>query len=435
MPHWLPPSLVRRPPPLPPVDWPQPSTEVHGLLDGIPEYLRQQEEQSALRGGILPNPPKEQPTLGTEYSLLGDIPKLLGREPRRPQWREPRAMTLEYVPQPGDPLIVPPVYRPDQDPAQLVLTGEFAPDALMPAALGATRGPLSNPVAGVSPSYPVQWPGVPDPQVPAMPPSPPVEHLDSAKYWGAAPIAPNVNDQLPGFGTYVAPVPPAPDWGLLPRPASSPSQEIPPSPPVEHLDSAQYWGVAPLTSSTNDQPPGFGTYVTPVPPSPDWESVPTNGNDKGAGTEIGPVTALLTGIAHGANANLGDKVAGVIAAGGANTPAGAIRNALPIGAAITALIGLARLGYEQQTGEGEVTRAYEQGRDAFQQQLNTAREQYPGTTRAGNALGASLPTTRALQLPNGTGGAGAMGKFSDLAGDRRRAKSAGWPSATGPSSD
>jgi hypothetical protein len=76
-----------------------------------------------------------------------------------------------------------------------------------------------------------------------MPSAPVVEHIDSAKYWGAAPIAHSKDDQLPGFGTYV---PPVLDWGLLPTPADiarlserGRHEDIVETPPIDEAAEAQ----------------------------------------------------------------------------------------------------------------------------------------------------------------------------------------------------
>jgi hypothetical protein len=48
------------------------------------------------------------------------------------------------------------------------------------------------------------------------------------------------------------------------------------APPVEHVDSANYWGAAPAPSGTSAGPmPGSDYYLSPVPRASDWDAIPT----------------------------------------------------------------------------------------------------------------------------------------------------------------
>ena len=108
---------------------------------------------------------------------------------------------------------------------------------------------------------------------PTFPPALPLEHLDSGKYW---PVAPSIaTAQPPAHGFYFSPVPQAPSWDSVPTYSHQPSLAswATAAPPLEHLNSGKYWPVAP--SIANDQPPAHGFYFSPVPQAPSWDQVPT----------------------------------------------------------------------------------------------------------------------------------------------------------------
>ena len=46
------------------------------------------------------------------------------------------------------------------------------------------------------------------------------------------------------------------------------------APPVEYLDSARYWGNAPTPSAAHTRPPINDFYLSPVPQAPNWDEVP-----------------------------------------------------------------------------------------------------------------------------------------------------------------
>ncbi len=175
-------------------------------------------------------------------------------------------------------------------------------------------------------------PSSPDEQAPA--PAGP-QHLDSAKYWGALPMPSGESAPPPVGSFHLLPVPRPSSWDpvpkhvttsagqLFPGPSSpspsaaptaatdpaedSPADEaalaqdareaasarlarrerpaaaverfglrppvLPPAPPVQHLDSASYWGAAPAPSGRSDQPSADGFYLSPLPRAPNWEQV------------------------------------------------------------------------------------------------------------------------------------------------------------------
>ena len=129
--------------------------------------------------------------------------------------------------------------------------------------------------------------------------------------------------------------------------------------------------------------------VTPEQPKP----------AEGAGSsqgDVGRFTALLRGASSGATFNFADELAGIL-----NSPDYMAGRQGEMAGPLQAIGGLAKLGYETLTGSpGEATKAYEQARDAARQELKTAKEQYPGTTLAGELAGAvavPLPGVAALR--------------------------------------
>jgi hypothetical protein len=67
---------------------------------------------------------------------------------------------------------------------------------------------------------------------------------------------------------------PTPDPSTLPTPSAFPPI-FPSTPPLPHLDSAKYWGTASAPSGTSAPPPAHGFYLSPMPPAPNWDQVPT----------------------------------------------------------------------------------------------------------------------------------------------------------------
>ena len=68
---------------------------------------------------------------------------------------------------------------------------------------------------------------------------------------------------------------------MLPIPPVFPST-FPPIPPLAHLDSAKYWGAAPAPSGASEPPPANRFYLSPVPQAPSWDQTPTRAADSTA---------------------------------------------------------------------------------------------------------------------------------------------------------
>lgn len=138
--------------------------------------------------------------------------------------------------------------------------------------------------------------------------------------------------------------------------------------------------------------------------------------------DIGRGTALATGISHGATANFADELAGTKAAGDVSGPVSTLTSGMPFGQLAPHILGLARLGYEQLTGQaGDAMTAYEKARNAERERHKTAKEQYPGTTMAGEMTGAlAMPGGAMMQagtLPARIGRGAAVGAgFGALSG-------------------
>jgi hypothetical protein len=133
------------------------------------------------------------------------------------------------------------------------------------------------------------------------------------------------------------------------------------------------------------------------------------GRSREAPPDIGYLGAAGAGLRSGAMLGFPDELAGLQAAsGGVPDFAG-----LPTGK----LVALARLGYEALAGRGQATEAYEQARDQERQALATAREQYPGTTLAGElAGGVATPIPGMAALRTAGMGARALGSAAAGAG-------------------
>jgi hypothetical protein len=52
--------------------------------------------------------------------------------------------------------------------------------------------------------------------------------------------------------------------------------------PLEHLESAQYWGAGSTPQGASGERPASGFYLSPVPPAPDWDSMSTDPADGAA---------------------------------------------------------------------------------------------------------------------------------------------------------
>jgi hypothetical protein len=53
-------------------------------------------------------------------------------------------------------------------------------------------------------------------------------------------------------------------------------------PPIEHLDSTRYWGAASMPSrESSEQPPSIDHYLSPVPRAPDWDAIAPGENAGG----------------------------------------------------------------------------------------------------------------------------------------------------------
>lgn len=125
------------------------------------------------------------------------------------------------------------------------------------------------------------------------------------------------------------------------------------------------------------------------------------GRSREPAPDMGRLSALGAGARSGAMFGFPDELAGLQAAsGGVPDFAG-----LPTGK----LVALARLGYEALAGRGKATEAYETARDTERQALETAREQYPGTTLTGELLGGvAVPIPGAAAVR----GAGMLGRMA-----------------------
>lgn len=113
--------------------------------------------------------------------------------------------------------------------------------------------------------------------------------------------------------------------------------------------------------------------------------------------DMGRAAAFLTGAKSGVTFNWGDEISAAQQAALAGTPFEKFSTSVP-GAT---LIGLARLGYEKLTGEpGAASEVFDKTVAKGREQMATAREQYPGTTLAGELTGAvavPLPGAAALR--------------------------------------
>jgi hypothetical protein len=144
-PHWLPASLVRTPPEIPPASWPQQSSKPsYGLFDELPERLRPKsfEEQLAALDTLLPVP--KTPTPQPNSSLWGGLlPVGLGSQPA--QW--PDASPASMPPSMATAGSLPPLWPPRS--------------GVVPVLGGAPPAKIAgwpDDVPGDFPVLPVQWP-------------------------------------------------------------------------------------------------------------------------------------------------------------------------------------------------------------------------------------------------------------------------------------
>src|SRR5262245_4964547 len=171
MDHWLPASLVRTPPEIPPESWPEPSSKPsYGVLDDLAERVRPKslEERLAALPTLLPDAVTTPAASQSNSRLWGGLlPLDLASQPA--QWSDaspasmPASMpTAESLPPPilGAPGVVP------------VLEG--GPPARI------AGWPYDVP--GDVPVLPVQWPSSSPSQPSAMATAPPVQHMASANY-------------------------------------------------------------------------------------------------------------------------------------------------------------------------------------------------------------------------------------------------------------
>ena len=108
-----------------------------------------------------------------------------------------------------------------------------------------------------------------------------LEHLDSGKYWPVAPAPSGANEQPPSHGFYFPPVPQASSWDQVPTySADSATPGLPQPPywdsaasPVEHPDSAKYWGAPAASHSASKTRVNAllsGASTRPPTTSPTW---------------------------------------------------------------------------------------------------------------------------------------------------------------------
>ncbi len=166
--------------------------------------------------------------------------------------------------------------------------------------LGQLAEPWNDPRLGTYPETPWQpmWPLYPFLRPPSSwdPSSPALRHMPIGTDAGfpappAEPVVAPWNDLR--LATYVQTpsVPMTP-----PRPFTPPT--FSPAPPLEHLNSGKYWPVAPAPTGT--QPPAHGSYFSPVPQAPSWDQVPTHPADRAPPEPaIRPFGSAREGIADG----------------------------------------------------------------------------------------------------------------------------------------
>jgi hypothetical protein len=78
--------------------------------------------------------------------------------------------------------------------------------------------------------------------------------------------------------------------------------------PVEHFDSANYWGLDPTPLRTGAGPtPGIGYYL--LPPAPTWASVPTSAQARAAQAFSEPASRSSWNVA-GSNSDVGGRTNG-----------------------------------------------------------------------------------------------------------------------------
>ena len=89
-------------------------------------------------------------------------------------------------------------------------------------------------------------------------------------------------------------------------------------------------------------------------------------------SKMGAADAFATGVASGVTANFSDELAGASAAGRAGVDIPKDARISMIGRALSVPVGIARLLYEQFSGDTEATGAYEKRRDEVRAQQAAA---------------------------------------------------------------
>jgi hypothetical protein len=185
-------------------------------------------------------------------------------------------------------------------PAPPPSSGDPSSPSLRHTHVGANAGFPALPARPVVKPWNDPWPIIqaqtnPFALSPTLPSAPPLQHLDSGKYWPAALAPSGASAQPPAQGFYFSPVPQAPSWDQVPtHAADSAARSIsqPPSPapwataapPVEYPNLAKYWGAPPTPSAASVLPPAHSFYPSSLPEAPSRNSVPTSPADRSAQT-------------------------------------------------------------------------------------------------------------------------------------------------------
>jgi hypothetical protein len=99
---------------------------------------------------------------------------------------------------------------------------------------------------------------------------------------------------------------------MMPRRPFTPSSAFSPAPPIEHLDSGKYWPVAPAQPGAAAQPPAHGSYFPPMAQPPGWDQVAAHPADRAASFSPEPVIRHM-GSAHSGIVDGGTRTSGVSA--------------------------------------------------------------------------------------------------------------------------
>ena len=100
----------------------------------------------------------------------------------------------------------------------------------------------------------------------------PIEHLESAKYFGAASMTPQAgSEQMPTSDYYLSPVPHAPSWGAIPSRARAEAAELLPAPRTPWFWSAPRGNPnARQGASGGDEAENFPQTLSDVTPDNYW---------------------------------------------------------------------------------------------------------------------------------------------------------------------